>query len=145
MIDFSPRPKWPFWLFAVILFLWSCVGCFMYVLEMTMTPEAYLESFGAKMTAIRGTVPAWSISGYAVGVWFGLIGSLLLLLRRRKCLPFLWISFVGAVVGFFWYIIDARGRAVMGGGDWGFMIFIWATCIFAIWFAGWARKKTYLR
>ena len=145
MIDFLPRPTWLFWLVAVLLFLWGCVGCFMYILEMTMSPDAYLESFGAELAGIRGTIPAWSISGYAVGVWFGLIGNILLLLRRRLFVPFFWISFVGAVIGFFWYIIDPRGRAVMGTGSWAFMIFIWTLCIFAIGFAGWSRRKGYLR
>lgn len=145
MIDFSQRPSRLFWAVAALLFLWSCVGCFMYLVEMTMSQDSYIDMFGAEMAALRGNIPAWSISGYAVGVWFGFIGNILLLLRRRICLPFFWLSFVGAVVGFFWYIIDPRGRAVMGGGDWAFMLIIWAICIFTIGFASWARSKTYLR
>ncbi|WP_026941459.1 hypothetical protein [Hellea balneolensis] len=58
-----------------------------------------------------------------------------LILRKKLCLPFFYASFLGAVIGFIPSIFDTRFKAVMGDGDYGFMIFIWFMCIFIIWFA----------
>ena len=128
-----------FWVIAVLYLLWALIGCAGYLAEHLMSDAAYLESYGADMAALRGQTPIWATSAYAVGVWGGLIGGILLLLRRKLCLPFFYASLAGAVIGFLPMMFMDKFRAVMGGGDWAFMLFIWAVCIFIIWFA---RKKT---
>ena len=100
-----------------------------------MGDAAYVENFGAEMLPLREITPWWATAGYAFGVWGGLIGVTLLMLRKKFCLPFFYASFVGAVIGFIPMMMDERFKAVMGPGDYGFMIFIWLECIFIIWFA----------
>jgi len=110
-----------------------------------MSDAAYAENFGADVLALRDITPWWATSGYAVGVWGGLVGILFLMLRKKLCLPFFYTSFIGAIIGFIPSMFDARFKAVMGGGDYGFMVFIWVTCIFIIWFARKMRAKGILR
>jgi len=132
------KPPTLFWVIVILYLLWALIGCGGYLAEHMMSDAAYGENFGADMLALRGQTPIWATSGYAVGVWGGLIGGILLLLRKKLCLPFFYASLAGAVIGFLPTILMEKFRAVMGGGDWAFMLFIWAICIFIIWFA---RKK----
>jgi len=134
----SHKPPTLFWVIAILFFLWSLVGCAGYLAEHLMSDAAYGEGFGEEMLALRGQTPIWATSAYAVGVWGGLIGAILILLRKKLCLPFLYASFAGAIIGFLPSLINEKFRAVMGGGDWAMMLFIWAVCLFIIWFA---RKK----
>lgn len=141
MVDYIGRSKaaWWFWVIGVIYLLWSIVGCGGYLAEQMMSDAAYSEAFGAERFDLRGLTPAWATAGYAIGVWGGLVGVILLLLRKKLCLPFFYASFIGAIIGFLPSIFDGRFKAVLGGADYGLMIFIWLECIFIIWFA---RKMT---
>lgn len=136
--------KW-FWIIGAFYLLWNLIGCGMYLAEHMMGQAAYVESFGADMWALKDITPAWATAGYAVGVWGGLIGIILLLMRKKACLPFLYASFAGAIIGFLPSVLDGRFRAVMGAGNYGMMVFIWAECLFIIWFARRALAKGYLR
>ena len=135
------RAPWWFWAVSLLFLLLNLVACWGYWAEMTLSYEAYLEAYGKVMTDLRGETPWWSISGYAIGVWGGLAGTILLLLRKKLCLPFFYASFIGAIVGWSWNIIDMRFRDAMGTAGWVFMILIWLECIFIIWFARRMRTK----
>ena len=145
MDNTQPKAPWWFWTVAIIYLLWSFMGCGMYLVEHMMSDAAYGEAFGQDLLGVRGFTPMWATSGYAVGVWGGLVGVILLLLRKKLCLPFFYASLIGAIIGFLPSIFDERFKAVMGGGDYGFMIFIWIECIFIIWFARLMAATTILR
>ena len=147
MVEFIGRTKtaWWFWVIAILYLLWSFVGCGGYLAEHMMSDAAYRDAFGDELLGLRGLTPWWATAGYAVGVWGGLIGGIFLLLRRKLCLPFFYASLIGAIIGFIPSIFDDRFKAVMGGGDYGLMAFIWVICIFIIWFARLMSSKGVLR
>ena len=47
--------------------------------------------------------PIWQIGAYAMAVWVGLLGALLLLLRRKAAEPLLLVSLVAALFTFLPY------------------------------------------
>lgn len=137
--DFERKPGALFWIIGVLLLIWGAIGASMYVLEMTMSDADYIKTFGDEANEIRPLIPAWSIAGYAVGVWFGLLGSLLLLLRKRFAVPAYIISFLGALIGWGWYVITPKASAMMStNGGWYMMALVIFLCLFSIW---WSRKK----
>lgn len=107
----------------------------MYLAERLMGDAAHSEYFGSAMTGLREITPVWATAGYAVGVWFALAGLIALLLRKRAAITLLTLSLIGAVIGFLPYFIDGRFKSALTGGDYGFMIFIFAECIFILWLA----------
>lgn len=130
----TPRPWW-FWVVTLAFLVWSLIGCGMYLAERLMPEPEYIEAFGADMAGLRDITPVWNTAGYAIGVWGGLAGIIALMLRKRIAIWLFAASLIGAVVGFLPYITDARFKAVLTGGDYGFMIFIFAECLFILWFA----------
>jgi len=139
------KAPWWFWVIAILYLLWSFIGCGMYLVEHMMSDAAYVENFGAELLPLRNITPWWATAGYAIGVWGGLVGVILLMLRKQWCLPFFYASFAGAIIGFIPSIFDERFKVVMGVGDYGLMIFIWLECIFIIWFARKMRSKGIIR
>lgn len=117
----------------------------MYLAEHLMAKPAYIDAFGADMWALKAVTPLWATAGYAIGVWGGLIGITLLLMRRRATLPFLYASFMGAIIGFLPSIFDDRFKAVMGAGDYAMLAFVWTMCILVICFAHVMRRRSVLR
>ena len=96
-------PTW-FKVVAVIAILWNAAGVFNYITQMTITPEA-LEAFSAAEAEIITSRPAWATAGFALAVWSGLVGSILLLMRKSLATTVLLISLVGVIIqqihGFF--------------------------------------------
>ena len=145
MAQHLSKAPWWFWLIGLALLLWGFIGIGFYLLEMTMSDADYLETYGEEMMAVRDRLPAWSISGYAFGVWSGLLGTFCLLLRRRWAIPLYIVSFIGAVFGWIWYIIDIAGRATMKNGGWVMFSVVIILCLFSIWFARKMHRKGIIR
>lgn len=104
---------WHLWVIGIIGLLWSAMGAFDYVMTQTQN-EAYLSEFPAEMLAWVENLPAWTIALWATGVWGGVVGALLLLLKKRVAVWVLLASFVAAAVMTFRNYVLADAMEVMG-------------------------------
>ena len=71
---------------------------------------------GAGYMAYINAFPIWVSSAWAIGVWAGLAGTILLLMRHRWAVPALLFSFAGAVIGIGYQILKPSGIAEMERG-----------------------------
>ena len=108
----AQAPKW-YLPTAVVAFLWNVLGCLAYLADVTIKPEDV-----AKMTAAQQAMyhsrPAWAVAAMACAVWFGLAGSLGLILKKRWATPLLIVSLVG-VIGQDIALFMVRGFIEVGG------------------------------
>ena len=91
------------WIVGILSLLWSAFGCFDYV-KTRMRDTDYLASMMPTvdpnvMLAWIDGFPLWAQVGWGLGVWMGLIGSVLLLVRNRNAVPFFGLSRLGAILG----------------------------------------------
>ena len=99
------------WIVGGLGALWNAFGCFDYVMT-RMRDTDYLASMmptvdpQATLAWIDG-FPIWAQFGWGLGVWMGLIGSVMLLLRHRWAVPVLGLSLVGAILGLGYQIVAA--------------------------------------
>ena len=85
------------WVIGIIALLWNAIGAFDYL--MTQTKNAgYLSGFPPEQLAFFFGLPAWVVAAWAIAVWGGVLGSVLLLLRRRLAVPVFAASLAGMVV-----------------------------------------------
>jgi len=91
----SRVPSW-LWAASVIGVLWNTYGAYQYVGTFTPAGQAAMT---AGMTASQAapylSLPGWISGVFAIGVFGGLIGSILLALRRRVARLVFAASFVG--------------------------------------------------
>lgn len=109
-------PKAPLHLMivGVMALLWNAVGAFDYV--MTETRHAsYMSSFNADQLAYFNNFPKWAIATWAVAVWGGVAGSLLLLFRRRLAVVVFAVSLPSAALTFIYNFGLSDGLRIMGG------------------------------
>lgn len=90
----TPRPlaRW-FTPAAIASLLFMLLGCATYVMHVTADPA----SLPLDQRAAYDAEPAWVTGAYAVAVWIGAIGALLLVLKRRIAETFLLISFIAVL------------------------------------------------
>lgn len=93
----SPRPVAGWFKFAAIAsILFMAIGCAGYVIDVTTDPQS-LPLDQRNLVLAR---PVWQVAAYAIAVWVGLIGAVLLLLRKKVAEPLLLVSLVAAVFTF---------------------------------------------
>ncbi len=117
------RP-WHLWVVGIIGFLWSSIGV-MSFLMVQMRVEAVMSQYPADQREYFETFPFWAVAFWAIGVFGGAIGCLLMLLKKRLAAPILLASVIGAIVSNLGGLFFLGGLEVMGGtGALGFAVFI---------------------
>ena len=116
------------WIIGGLATLWNGFGCFDYFMTRTKGAD-YIESMmptidGDAMMAYINGFPMWAALGWGLGVWAGLAGSILLLLRHRWAVAVLGLSLLGAVVGIGYQIANPVGIAEISQGVNGMMSYI---------------------
>ena len=88
------RTPWHLWVVGVLAALWNGFGCFDYVMTQTRRDEWFVQMgmTEAQLTYFNA-MPAWTHAAWAIGVWGGLLGALLLLLHRKWATPVFVVSF----------------------------------------------------
>ena len=108
------------WIVGLLATLWSCFGCVDYLMT-RMRNTDYLASAmpGVDPNAMLAWIdnfPLYVQVGWGLGVWLGLLGSILLLLRNRWAVWSYGLSLAGAVVSLGYQIALAPPLAGMDGG-----------------------------
>jgi hypothetical protein len=91
------KPSLPksFWLIASLGFIWNALGSVNYFMQMNAGLIAVRPV--TEQAIIIGR-PAWATAGFAVGVFAGTLGCLLLLFRTSKALLAFAVSIAGIAV-----------------------------------------------
>ena len=133
------------WIVGLLALVWSALGCFDYL--MTVTSNAtYLAKMPADQIAYMNALPTWLTGAWAIGVWGGLLGSLLLLMRSRHAVLAYGLSFVAAVLAMGYEMLMTQQPASMKAGAMAIMPWVvLAICAFLLWYSWNAEKKGLLR
>lgn len=101
--------------FAWLMVLWNGIGVAAFFSQIMMTPEMIAQLPEAQQAVYRD-IPLWSYSAYALAVFGGLTGSILLALGKKLAFGVLVISLAGVIVQQYYnfVVIDAIG--IMGWG-----------------------------
>lgn len=135
------KTPWHLWVVGVVAVAWNAFGCWDYTMT-HLKGETHLRAFGMTDAQIAyfDAMPAWTHATWAIGVWGGLLGAVLLLLRRRWALHAFVLSFLGFVGGLIYSYGLSDASAVMGPNAWMMNALIGGACILFIWYA-WAMAK----
>jgi len=84
-----------FWIISIIALLWNVGGSINYLMQTSL-------DFVAKMPETARAIiegrPAWATGGFAIGVFGGALGCLLLLFRRSAAFHVFAVSLLGIIV-----------------------------------------------
>jgi hypothetical protein len=85
------------WIVGILALLWSLMGAVDYIMTQTEN-EAYMSKFTPEQLEFFYGYPTWLVAIWAVAVWGGVLGAILLLMRRKFAFPVLLVSFLCMVV-----------------------------------------------
>lgn len=84
------------WVVGIVSLVWNAGGAVDYVMTRMNMPD-YLAAQPPARLEMLAQAPVWFGATWAVGVWFSVIGSLLLLARSRFAGPALVLSLLGLI------------------------------------------------
>ena len=142
----APRAKPPvwFWIVGVLMLLWNGVGVMAYVGEATMSATA-MQALPEDQRALILGRPAWATAAYAVAVFGGVAGCLLLLIRRRSATVVLTLSLLGVIVQMGHAFLLADAVRLVGLAGTALPALVLAGAVFLVWFARHGRARGWLR
>jgi hypothetical protein len=91
------RPSSTFWIVAVIAFIWNLLGALAYLGQTFMTDEIR-AALPKEQSTLFNNAPVWVTVAFAIAVWAGLLGCILLLLRKKSAKRVFVLSFLGIMV-----------------------------------------------
>jgi hypothetical protein len=106
----TPGRPWHLWAVGILGGLWSVIGVVSFILTQ-MNVEAVMSGFPPRQREYFASFPLWTDAFWAINVFAGVIGCLLLLLKNRLASPVLIASLVGAIV------YSLGGLFLLGGTD----------------------------
>ncbi len=119
---------WSFWVIGVVALIWHILGLMNFVMQMntetiTGRPESY--------RAVIENRPAWATAAFAIAVFGGAIGSVLLLLRKSAATYLFVASLVGVIVQVFPFV----GNPDVQLGIWVGSLMSLVVAAFLIWYS----------
>lgn len=107
------RTPWHLWVVGILALLWNAFGAFDYLMTQTEN-EGYMGQFTPEQLDYFYGLPAWVVAFWALAVWGGVLGALLLLLKKRLAAPVLLVSLVSMIVTSIHNFLLSEGLDVMG-------------------------------
>jgi len=111
----SLKAPWHVWVVGFLSLLWSSVGAMDFVMTQTRN-KAYMGGFTRAQLDFYYGFPTWVVVAWGIAVWGGVLGSLLLLLRRCQAVHLFLASLICMVLTDIRNLGFANGLEVMGGG-----------------------------
>ena len=113
---------WHLWLVGILSLLWNAVGALDFVMTQTRN-EQYMSTFNAEQLAYFYGLPMWVVICWGGAVWGAVLGSILLLLRKRLAVAVFLVSLLGMILTTVHSYLLSNGLEVMNDP-------------FALWFSG---------
>lgn len=133
------------WIVAILATIWNAFGCFDYLMTQTRNAQ-YLAHFTDPQRVYFESFPIWMEAAWALGVWGGLAGSLLLLARSRYAVAAFAVSLAGlAISTVYQYVLNSPPPEMMTGAMVAMNAVIWAVAIGLLVYAMRMRGRGVLR
>lgn len=128
------KPHFSFWIIAGLGLLWNLGGCLNYIAQ--TSPETVADMPEVYQAVINGR-PAWATGAFAIAVFGGAVGCILLLMRRRVAMVLFGVSLIGVLASLYFTLrvvgmVPSMAMSVL-------------VAMALIWYASIAQRKGWLK
>jgi len=110
------KPPVSYWIIAVIALIWNIMGVMSYLGQVYMTDDM-MASMTPEQQELLANTPAWSTGLFAIAVFAGLLGSFLLLMRKKLATPVFLISLIAVLINMGYSFFATNQTEVFGTID----------------------------
>ena len=135
------KAPWWFWLVSLLFIAWNIIGVSNYLGSVNATAESLIaKEFTLEQAEFMLAMPAYYTAVFALAVWSGLIGAILLLLRKSWAVKVFIFSAFMVVLSF---ILDVVGGSfkMLGTPYVIVMVIVVLLALFEVWFSAHMKAK----
>lgn len=92
----TKKPTALFWVIAIVALVWNIFGVLAYLGQAFMTEET-LKMLPTAEQELYAATPSWVTAAFAIAVWFGLLGAIALLIKKRFAYQLFLLSLLGVI------------------------------------------------
>lgn len=89
------RIHWSFWVISVAALIWNVMGSINFIMQMN---PAMLANYPEAAKSLVATRPQWATGAFAIAVFGGALGDILLILRKAAAYCVFIASLLGVIV-----------------------------------------------
>jgi hypothetical protein len=141
--ELNSKPPVSYYVIAGVFLVWNLIGLMFYYMQVTMTPEVMVANFTPDQIDFMNSEPAWATAAYATAVNAGVIGAILLLLRKSLARPLFMLSFVAVLLQDLNAFILTDAIAVWGTSGLYLPALVIVICITEIWYSSSVANRHY--
>lgn len=134
MTDSRKKPEITFWVIGIIALIWNLMGVVAYLMQAYMTEDDLL-ALPLEEQALYIDIPAWVTAAYALAVFGGSLGCLLLLMRKKLATVVFTVSFISILIQMTYNIFMSKAVEVYGPGGAIMPVMIIIIGAFLIWYS----------
>jgi hypothetical protein len=127
---------WSFWVIAIGAVVWNGLGALNFIVQLD---SQMLHAYRDSEQALIENRPFWATAGFATAVFGGVLGSVLLLLRKSVASYVFVLSLVGVIVTQTHTLSIGVGLSV--GEVLGIVLLPLIVALFLVWYAIWALRR----
>lgn len=139
----STKPPVWFWIVSVLALAWNALGAMAYLSQKLMSDET-LAALPDAERALYENQPTWVTAAFAFAVWGGLLGCILLLLRKKWAKTVLWISLLGIIAQMYHSFFMSNNFDVYGPGAMVMPVMVIIIGVGLVLFARYSQKKHWI-
>lgn len=111
----SNKPTTLFWVIGIMALIWNAMGVMAYISQAYMTDEMKAALPEAER-ALYENVPSWVTAAFAIAVFGGVLGAILLLMKKKLAKVVFLISLIGIVAQMSYNFFMSKAAEVYGPG-----------------------------
>ncbi len=105
------KPAVWFWIVSVIGLIWNAMGVNAY-LQQAYNTDSYREMYTAEQLEIVANQPTWLTAAFAIAVFAGALGCLLLLFRKVLAHTLLVLSLLAVIVQMGYVLVQGQASSI---------------------------------
>ena len=130
---------WSFWTIAAVALVWNLLGVVNFVIQ--LNPEMAARFPEAERTVIAGR-PSWATGAFAIAAFPGVVGCVLLLLKKSAAHHLFSLSLIGVIITVFHALSVTRAMSLMALLP---PLSSLIVAVFLIWYSKLAARKRWSR
>lgn len=97
-MNINNKPGTGYWIIAVIVVLWNIMGVMAYLGQHLLMTDELKATLPTEQIELINSSPGWLNIVFAIGVFSGLLGAILLIVRKKLAIPMFALSLVMVLV-----------------------------------------------
>ncbi len=89
------KVHWSFWVICVVALIWNVMGSANFIMQMN---SGMLANYPEAAKSLIASRPVWATGAFAIAVFVGVLGDILLILKKATAFYLFVASFLGVIV-----------------------------------------------